>query len=136
MWVYQNQLYGSKSSQGAARVFIIRNWDGKFIQVSAFNLGALSILIAETTAMRNGLQAAVQAGYANIQIEGDNRVLIQAIQGCIRPQWEIQILVQDILSYIQLCNKIFIHHIFREGNRELIRWSSLVILYIPRSSGM
>ena len=50
---------GSKSSQGAAGGFIIRNWEGKFIQASAFNLGASSILIAEATAMHNGIKVAV-----------------------------------------------------------------------------
>jgi len=34
---------------------IIRNWDGKFIQTSAFDLGASSVLILEGMAMRNGL---------------------------------------------------------------------------------
>ena len=27
-----------------------------------------------------------------------------------------QVLVQDILAYTKLCNKVIIHHIFREGN--------------------
>jgi len=72
---------GSKSSQGAAGGFIIRNWDGKFIQASVFNLGTSLFLIAEVMAMRNGLQAAVQVGYTNIQIERDNKILIHAIQG-------------------------------------------------------
>jgi len=66
--------------------------------------------------MWNGLQAAVQADYTDIQIEGDNKILIKAIQERIQPPWEIQILIQDILAYIQLCNKIFIHHIFGQDN--------------------
>jgi len=69
----------SKSSQGAVGGFIIRNWDGKFIQTSAFNLGASSILIAKAMTMRNRLQVAVQAGYTNIQIEGDNKIVIHVI---------------------------------------------------------
>ena len=85
--------------------------------MSAFNLGAASVLIAEAPAMRNGLQAAVQAEYINIQIEEDKKILIHAVQRRIEPPWEIEILVQDILAYVQLCNKIFIHHIFRKGTR-------------------
>ena len=42
---------GSKSSQGVVGGFIIRNWELKFIQTSAFNLGASSILIAEAIVM-------------------------------------------------------------------------------------
>jgi len=63
-------------------------------------LGASSVLKAEATAMHNGLQAAVQAGYTNIHIEGDNKILIDAVQGRIYPTWEIQILAQDILAYV------------------------------------
>ena len=66
-------------------MFIFRNWDEKFIQALAFHLGASSILVAEATAMHNGLQTAAQAGYTNIQTEGDNRVLIHAIQGRVHP---------------------------------------------------
>ena len=35
--------------------------------------------------MRNGIKKAVQAGFTHIQIEGDNKILIQAVQGYIQP---------------------------------------------------
>ena len=76
---------GSKSSQLAAGGYVIRDWSGHLIQAGAFNLGAASILIAEVTAMRNGLQAAIKVGFSNIHIEGDNKILIQAVQGRIQP---------------------------------------------------
>jgi len=59
--------------------------------------------------MRNGIKVAKHA-------EGDNRTLNQAIQGRIQTPWEIQVLVQDIHTYIQLCNNIRITHIFRQEN--------------------
>jgi len=67
--------------------------------------------------MRNGVQAAVKAGFSNIHIEGDNKILIQAVQGRIQPPWEIQVLVQDILYYLQICTHVIVHYIFREDNR-------------------
>jgi len=103
--------------QNAAGGYIIRDWSGHLIQAGAFNLGAASILIAEATAMRNGVRAALEAGFNNIHIEGDNKILIQAVQGRIQPPWEIQVLVQDILYYLQNYNHVIVHHIFREGNR-------------------
>jgi len=66
--------------------------------------------------MRNGLQAAIQARYTDIHIEGDNQILILAVQGRIQPSWEIHTLVQDILAYVKKCNKILISHIFQENN--------------------
>ena len=80
---------GSKLSQGAAAGFIIHNCEGNFIQASVFNSGASSIPIVEATAMRNGIKAAVQVGFTNTHIEGDNKTLIQAVQGHIQASWEI-----------------------------------------------
>jgi len=67
--------------------------------------------------MRNGLRAVVKAGFTNIHIEGNNKTLIQAVQGRIQHPGEIQVLVQDILFYLQKCNHVLVQHIFREGNR-------------------
>ena len=83
---------GSKSSHRAAGGYALRDWTGHLVQAGAFNLGAASILVAEATAMRNGLRAAAQVGFTNIHIEGDNKILIQAVQGCIQPPWEICLL--------------------------------------------
>ena len=88
---------------------------GHLIQAGAFYLGAASILVVEATAMRNGLRGC--EGGIHQHIEGDNKILIQAVQGRIQPPWEIQVLVQDILFYLQTCNHVLVQHIFREGNR-------------------
>jgi len=66
------------------------------LQAGAFPLGAASILVAKATALRNGLRAAVEAGFRKVLIAGDWQILIQAIQGLIQPPWDIQVLVQDI----------------------------------------
>jgi len=107
---------GSKISQGAARDFILHNWEGRFIQAATFYLGAVSGLVAEATIMRNGIKAAIQACFTNSHIEGDSKILVQAVQGHIQAPWDIQILIKDIYTYIQLCNNVYITHIFREGN--------------------
>ena len=86
----------SKSSQGATRGFIIRNQEGKFIQAPSFYLGAAPVLVAEATAMRNSIKAAIQAGFTDIHIEGNNKILIQALQGHIQASWKIQVLIYDV----------------------------------------
>ena len=68
-WISSQNLQGefvkinfdrSKSSQGAAGGgFIIHDWKGRFLQATAFNLGAASVLVVEATAMRNGIRAVV-----------------------------------------------------------------------------
>ena len=74
---------GSKSSHQVAEGYVIPDWTSHLIQARAFNLGAASILVTEATAMRNGLRAAVMARFNNIHIEGDNKILIQPVQGLI-----------------------------------------------------
>ena len=53
----------------------------------------------------------MQVGFTDIHIEGDNKILIQAVQGHIQVSWEIQVLIQDIHTYSQLCNNV---HMFNE----------------------
>ena len=67
-------------------------------------------------AMRNGIKVTIWVGFIHIHIEGDNKILIQVVIGHIQIPWEIQVLVQDINTYFQLCNNIVITNIFREGN--------------------
>ena len=37
------------------------------------------IIVAEVTTMRDGISAALQAGFRKIQVEGDNQIVIKAI---------------------------------------------------------
>ena len=96
---------------------MLRNWTDQVIQAGAFPLGAASVLVAEATALRNGLRATVDTGFCRILIESDNQILIQAIKGVIQPPWEIQVLVQDIIHFIKSCIHVDVSHIFREANR-------------------
>ena len=66
--------------------------------------------------MRNGIRAASHLGYRKIHVEGDNQILIQAIQDQIATPWQIQSLVQNIKIYLASFTNVFINHIFREGN--------------------
>jgi len=84
--------------------------------VTAFNLVAASILVAEATTMRNGVKPAVQTGFKNVDVESDNKIIIQAVQGLIKVLWEIQMLLHDITSFLKCCNQVTISHIYRQGN--------------------
>ena len=52
--------------------FLIKSWDGRFLQAGTTNLRAASFLVIEATATQNGVQAIVQAGCRSIGLEGDN----------------------------------------------------------------
>jgi len=72
--------------------------------------------VAEVTALRNGLKVAVQVGFTDIHIEGDNRILIQAVKRKIQIPWKTQVLIQDITIFLDRFHKVIVNHIFRQGN--------------------
>ena len=75
------------------------------------------ILVAEVTAVRDGLKSALEAGYRHIEVEGDNQVVIHALQGKITPPWQIAPIIEDIRNLSAGVTDISFHHIYREGNR-------------------
>ena len=77
MTLSRSTLIGPEFINGG---YVLRNWTGHLIQAGAFPLGAASILVAETTALCNGLWAVVEAGFSKVIMGGDNQILIQAIQ--------------------------------------------------------
>ena len=78
---------GSCINLVAARCFILRDWTDKIIKVGAANYGLSSSLVAEARALKDGVLLAVQAGYSKISIEGDNLLVIQALQGQNHIPW-------------------------------------------------
>jgi len=107
---------GAKSSRGASAGFVLRSWMGSFIMAGTRYLAHAPILVAEVTAIRDGLKAALEAGYRHIEVEGDNQIVINAIQGRILPPWRIAPIIEDIKNLSQGCFDISFKHIYREGN--------------------
>jgi len=131
---------GSKSPAGAAAGFVIRNWQGGFIMAGTRFLEQATVIVAEATAMRDGIRAALNAGYRKILVEGDNQIVIKAIQNQIHTPWRIASLMQDIRNMIISCECISFTHIYREGNMAadwmakygcLLRCHSLCIFSSP-----
>jgi len=87
---------GTKSAAGAAAGFVLRSWTGAFIQAGTRFLEHASILVAEAMAMRDGINAALQAGFRRLEVEGDNQVVLNAVQKAIHPPWQIASLLEDI----------------------------------------
>ena len=91
---------GTHSSFGTTAGFVIRDLAGRFIQAGTWFLEGAPILVVEAIAMRDGIQAALAAGYRNLLVEGNNKVVIQAVQGQIHIPWQIQTLICDINNMI------------------------------------
>jgi len=107
---------GSCQNGLAAGGFVIRDWRGTVLKLGAASYGRASILLAEGRALRDGLQAAFLSGFRCLEIEGDNKLIIQAIQGQVSVPWELCTIVKDIQTTIDQCNQVLSRHIYREAN--------------------
>ena len=70
----------------------------------------------EARALRDGLSVAIQVGYHNLIIEGDNKIVIQTLKGKIQMAWQIQHIIKDILTWQEQDVQFFTNYIFREAN--------------------
>ena len=107
---------GTKSAAGAAAGFVLRNWQGSFLTAGARFLENAPILVAEATALRDGISTALRAGHSKIEVEGDNMIVIQAVRKQIPPPWQIHPIIEDIWNMIPYCEQILFSHVYREGN--------------------
>ena len=55
-----------------------------------------SVIVAEATAMRDGIRAALNAGCRQILVEGDNQIVIKAIQNQMHTPWRIAPILEDL----------------------------------------
>ena len=54
------------------------------------------ILVAQATAMRDGISIALQAEFHKIQVEGDNQIVIKAMQKQLHTPWQIAPILEEI----------------------------------------
>jgi len=124
---------GAKNPSDASAGFVIRSWNGSFILAGARFLKQAPILVAEVTAVRDGLKTALEAGYRRNKVEGDNQVVIRVIQARATPPWQIAIIIEDIRNLIEGCEDISFKHIYREGNM-VANWVAKYVCTIRSTS--
>ena len=107
---------GSVTNCSAACGFVIRDGDGRPIVAEASNAGKTTVPVAEATALRNGLVAAKQKGLRRLQVEGDSKLVIDAVNGVSAPPWRLKKIIEDIRMLAQDLEAIHFKHIFREAN--------------------
>jgi len=66
--------------------------------------------------MRDSIKVALDVGCRHLHIEGDNQLLIQAVQRSVRIPCHIHTLVQDVLSLFPCFSTVSTQHIHRERN--------------------
>lgn len=76
----------------------------------------MKILVVEAVALRDGLLAIPNSASLHLSVEGDSKILIDAVNEKIASPWKIKFLVLDILSLSHRFASIVFNHIFREAN--------------------
>ena len=54
----------------------------------------------------------IKVGYRYIQIEGDNKIIIDAIKGNIQAPWQVHFIIERRIHLMGIASKSMIHHIF------------------------
>ncbi|XP_056691662.1 uncharacterized protein [Spinacia oleracea] len=101
----------------AAASIIIRDTKGDMVLAKAFNLGDTWVSMAEALALHKGVQEAIRLGLQNLQIEGDNLLVINALKGIWNVPWKLQNIFQDIKTLLHSLHNVHIQHVFRDANR-------------------
>lgn len=87
---------GSVSNSVAARGFIIRSWSSKPIIAGAMNLGSSAINVAEARALCEALIWAKRRNLMHMCMEGDSKLIIDAICGVCEVPWNLRTIIEDI----------------------------------------
>jgi len=87
---------GSLQGMSAAGGYILQDWRGDIITMGASNYGTTSVVMAESRSLRDGLHAALRIGVSQLQVEGDNMIVIGAFKKEIQVPWQIKNIIQDI----------------------------------------
>ena len=73
-------------------------------------------MVAEALALQKGLHLALQSEYKNIEIEGDNLLVINTIKGIWNSPWKISTIIHDIILMLTFFDNRKLRHIYREAN--------------------
>ena len=114
--IHQNQFWRLPPSQLFSRRLHHQGLGGNLIKAGAAHHGTSNILVAEARALRDGVRAVVDSGFKRVLIEGDNSIVIQALQGRITVPWQIAGLTHDVSIYLSQLDHVSISHIYREAN--------------------
>jgi len=107
---------GSLQGTSAAGGFIIRDWQGAVLLIGACNYGTTTVAMAESRALRDGLQAAIRAGYSALDVEGDNSLVVAAVTTSIGIPWRVKTVIHDIQQLLLKVPDSRLTHVYREAN--------------------
>ncbi|KAL6174685.1 hypothetical protein ACLB2K_051331 [Fragaria x ananassa] len=76
---------GSVTSNLVACGFIIRDDNGRPVSAASCHIRSASVSIAEAMVLRDSLIKAKKKGCTNVEVEGDSKLVIDAVNGRLEP---------------------------------------------------
>ncbi|XP_050111756.1 uncharacterized protein LOC126590312 [Malus sylvestris] len=107
---------GSVANFVAAGGFVGRSWENKPILVEAMNLGSMTINVVEALALREALIWARIKNLNYVIVEGDSKLVIDAVCSACDVPWNLRSIIEDIRWCATFFHDIKWRHIFREAN--------------------
>ncbi|XP_068323190.1 uncharacterized protein [Pyrus communis] len=107
---------GSVIGISAVVGFIIRYHNGHPLVPGARKLGHNTITVAEALIAKDALQLAKSRNLRKIKIEGDSKIVIEAILRKCNVLWRIRAIIEDLKWLASSFESISWNHIYREAN--------------------
>ncbi|XP_061999335.1 uncharacterized protein LOC133716675 [Rosa rugosa] len=104
----------AKTSTGGG--FVVRDNRGRPLIASTRQVGNTTVPLAEALALRDGLKSAKEQGYNTIEVEGDSKLVIDAVNNVIQPPWRSIKIIHDIQAIATSFESISFKHIFKKAN--------------------
>ncbi|KAM5547638.1 hypothetical protein ABKV19_001892 [Rosa sericea] len=105
-----------KHDRMAAAGFVIRNHAGSPVVAGTRKIGSTTVLVAECSALKDGLLHALHLNCSKILVDGDSKLVIDCVNKISDPPWKICSLVRDIQGISSMFEEISFSHIPREAN--------------------
>ncbi|XP_062021407.1 uncharacterized protein LOC133737973 [Rosa rugosa] len=96
--------------------FLIRDHNGRPVIAATKCVGNSSTPVAEATALRDSLIAAKDKGFTRVEVEGNSKLVIDAVTGIVISPWRLLKLIEDIRTIGTSFSQITFKHIYREAN--------------------
>ena len=106
---------GSRLDTGETSIgYIIRDSNASTIALGGQKTYHDSVIGAEAAALHEGIKEAIRLNIQNIEIEGDNLSIINAVKGIRKCPWEVEMIISDSQMDLTTFQTVHISHVFRE----------------------
>ena len=112
------------SNPGVAVGFVIHSKQGSFIMTGFYFIEQASVLVVEATTIRDGIKAALQKGCRRIQVEGEDQIIINAMQTQMADSSDYLRHSQNMIS---CCLSISLTCIYCESNM-IVEWMAKLVV--------